>query len=236
MAVVDAETSCAAQSGGSFGREHREVPTPSGPNPPPDTLAFWAWKAVVRSHPHLWRWAALLGHLMHSVLPTAGWLPGRNSTNTRPVARDHVQATVVGNQLVVVGGRDGGSASFLTTTRTEVCVYNFSTRKWRTLSVRLSAGRGGAGVATLANRYVVVSGGEVASGVVPTTEVLDMRTGRWLPQSAVGGSVTPRHGTQATTCGRGVYMAAGAATPGGSKELSTAEVLTLNGETPGTCG
>lgn len=181
------------------------------------------------------------GHGAHAT--TLAWFDSYNPTTRRwsvlpdaPVARDHVQATVVGNQLVVVGGRDGGSASFLTTTRTEVCVYNFSTRKWRTLSVRLSAGRGGAGVATLANRYVVVSGGEVASGVVPTTEVLDMRTGRWLPQSAVGGSVTPRHGTQATTCGRGVYMAAGAATPGGSKELSTAEVLTLNGETPGTCG
>ncbi|GAB0489150.1 hypothetical protein MMPV_000366 [Pyropia vietnamensis] len=152
-----------------------------------------------------------------------------------PVARDHVHATVVGDELVVVGGRNGGVADFFGATRTEVCVFNFSTRKWRTLRSRLAAGRGGAGVATIADRYVVVTGGEVKNGVVPTTEVLDMRTENWLPPSAVGRSVKARHGTQATTCGRGVYLAAGGGTRGGGQELNSAEVLTLNGMAPGTC-
>lgn len=152
-----------------------------------------------------------------------------------PVARDHVHATVVGNKLVVVGGRDGGVKEFWSATRKEVCVYSFATGKWRILKAQLAAGRGGAGVATLRDRYVVVSGGEVEGGVVPTTEVLDMRTEKWLPAGSVGRPVTPRHGTQATTCGRGVYMAAGAGTRGGGRELSSAEVLTLKGDTPGTC-
>jgi len=94
-----------------------------------------------------------------------------------PVARDHVHAAVVRGELVVAGGRDGGVADFWSATTTAVTVYNFASRRWRTLPVALRNGRGGAAVAAVANRYVVVTGGEVPGGVVPTTEVLDMQTG-----------------------------------------------------------
>ncbi|OSX69166.1 hypothetical protein BU14_1779s0002 [Porphyra umbilicalis] len=147
-----------------------------------------------------------------------------------PRVRDHVSAVVVGDEMVLAGGRDGGARSPFNAVVTEIDVYAFGSGAWRTLRSRLAVGRGAPVVGAIGGR-VVIAGGEGKGEVWPQTEVLDVAAdtiqtvaARMLP--GPGGS-QGRHATTGAVCNGVIYAAAGSGRQGGSPELSSMEAFSF---------
>ncbi|MFP4091516.1 MAG: Kelch repeat-containing protein [Cyclobacteriaceae bacterium] len=141
-----------------------------------------------------------------------------------PHQRDHVQAAVVDNKIVVAGGRTTSAATGQTLELTvpEVDVYDFETGKWTTLENDIPTMRAGTTSVVLDDQLIVI-GGESGSmeGAHPEVEALNLSSGEWtsLPTLLQG-----RHGTQAIVHDGKIYIAAGSANRGGGPELNDMEV------------
>jgi N-acetylneuraminic acid mutarotase len=143
-----------------------------------------------------------------------------------PQARDHFQAAVVGDQLLVAGGRRStqrtGHVADLTIP--EVDVYDFAKGAWKTLpaSGNIPTQRASCTAVTLGNQVLIIGGESTQKVAHNQTEAFDFRTGTWqtLPPLQTG-----RHGTQAVSLGDKIYIAAGIGNAGGGPELSSLEVL-----------
>ena len=175
---------------------------------------------------------------------TSGWVPWLDeydpATNEwkelpdAPRSRDHVQAAVANNQLVVAGGRRSGyMGQGLEATVVETDVYDFGSGKWRTLPSPggdIPTQRAGCTAVSVGNEIIVI-GGESGSQVPAHSEVeaLNISTGTWrsLPSLQRG-----RHGTQVILAGGGLHIAAGCGERGGSPELDSFEYYELPGENP----
>jgi N-acetylneuraminic acid mutarotase len=144
-----------------------------------------------------------------------------------PNARDHFQAAVVGDQLLVAGGRRSTARinRVLDITVPEVDIYDFKKGSWKTLPAaqNIPTQRAGCTAVTIGNQVVII-GGESASQKAAHnhTEAFDMKTNTWQTLPALQ---TGRHGTQAVVYNNKIYIAAGVGNAGGSPELSTMEVL-----------
>ncbi len=172
---------------------------------------------------------------------TSGWVPWFDvydpKTNTweelpnAPRARDHFQAALVGDQLVVAGGRRSGyQGQGFEATIAETDVFDFNTESWRTLpspAGDIPTQRAGCAATTVGNEVIVI-GGESGSQVAAHAEVeaLNIESGSWraLPRLERG-----RHGTQVTMVEDALYIAAGCGNRGGSPELNSLEKLRLEG-------
>jgi N-acetylneuraminic acid mutarotase len=172
---------------------------------------------------------------------TSGWVPWLDeydpATNAwkilpdAPHARDHLQAAVVNDQLVVTGGRKSGyEGQGLEATVAETDIYDFNTGKWRTLdspSGDIPTQRAGCTVVTVDNEIIVI-GGESGSQEPAHSEVeaLNIETGSWrsLPPLQRG-----RHGTQVLLSEGDLYIATGCGNRGGSPELDSFEKFELSG-------
>lgn len=153
--------------------------------------------------------------------------PATDTWTTLPDAphqRDHVQAVVADNKIVVAGGRTTSNATGQTLELTvpEVDVYDFATGEWSTLENDIPTMRAGTTSVVLGDKVIVI-GGE--SGAMEAAhhqvEALNINTGEWdsLPSLNRG-----RHGTQAIVYDDKIYIAAGSGNRGGGPELTSMEV------------
>ncbi len=143
-----------------------------------------------------------------------------------PRSRDHFHAAIVGDQLVLAGGRNTGLTSVFADTIEEVDVYDLTTNQWSTLAVTIPTERAGASSVAVGNEVWVI-GGESGSmsQAHAETEALDPVAGTWR---VVDDLVEDRHGTQAIVYQGRVFIAAGSGAQGGSPELSSMETLLLS--------
>ena len=141
-----------------------------------------------------------------------------------PHQRDHVQAAVVDNKIVVAGGRTTSAATgqTLELTRPEVDVYDMESSTWTTLDNDIPTERAGTTSVVYDGKLIVI-GGE--SGAMEAAhhqvEALNVESGEWtaLPSLNQG-----RHGTQAIVYDGKIYIAAGSGNRGGGPELTSLEV------------
>ena len=140
-----------------------------------------------------------------------------------PRPRDHFLAVVVGNRLVLAGGRATTQPNPFVGTIPEVDVYDFTTGTWSTAASPLPTERAGT-MAVPVGRYAVVVGGESGSQVAAHDEVdaFDAIAERWttLPPLVAG-----RHSGGIAVLDGVVHVASGSGNRGGSPELPTLEIL-----------
>lgn len=171
---------------------------------------------------------------------TSGWVPWFDvfdpATNTwhrlpdAPRARDHFQAVVTDNKLIVTGGRKSGyQGQGFEATIAETDIYDFNSESWTTLpspSGDIPTQRAGC-TAVVNDGEVIIIGGESGSQVAAHNEVeaLNVSNGNWrsLPSLKQG-----RHGTQVIMSNGDLYIAAGCGNRGGSPELNSLEFFDLN--------
>lgn len=144
-----------------------------------------------------------------------------------PRARDHVAVGVIGEKLVVAGGRRSRAKTkeVMTLTESNVDVFDFTTKKW-TIAPKeghIPTLRAGSS-AVVYNGKLVVIGGE-SGAQVPAhneAEAFDPETMSWtsLPKMNTG-----RHGTGAGVINGKIYTAAGSKNRGGGPELNSVEVF-----------
>ncbi len=148
--------------------------------------------------------------------PATGiWTPLTDAPNSR----DHFHATVVGNELYVVGGRlSGGPGGVFAPLIADVDVYNFNTNSWSTLPVgsNLPTPRAASGTVTFQGN-VVVMGGEGGGQAYANTDALDPSTGNW---TALDDLNNARHGTQAIVSGSGIWITSGSPMQGGGMQTN----------------
>lgn len=171
------------------------------------------------------------GHGPHAT--AVGWLDVFNPETgewtalrdqSAPHARDHFQAAVVDDRLVVVGGRDSGVEGFIDSTLAAVDVYDFETQTWSTWDdAPLPTERAGCTVAVRDNE-VIITGGEGFGQTWGETEALNMETREW---QSLGSLNQPRHGTQMFLYDGQFYIAAGSGDQGGGPELTSMETYTF---------
>lgn len=156
-----------------------------------------------------------------------------------PRKRDHTHGVVVGDLLILMGGRDGGAdGDFFSAVVNEVDIYQFRTGEWTTANETLKYGRGAPVIGAISGG-VVIAGGEGTAegqedGVFPSTELFDVERQRFVD---VGQSnmVAPRHGSQGIVCNGALYVTAGAHSKGGVYEINSTEVFTFDGGAPRPC-
>ena len=143
-----------------------------------------------------------------------------------PRPRDHFQAAVVGDRVVVAGGRrtTQRTGHVLDLTVPEVDTYDFKTNAWKTLpaSGNLPTQRAGCTAVALDGRVIVIGGESPQKLAHNQTEALDLGSNTWQTLPALQ---TGRHGTQAVVHGKRVFIAAGSANQGGGPEINSLEVL-----------
>jgi hypothetical protein len=140
-----------------------------------------------------------------------------------PRARDHFMAVVVGNKLVLAGGRRTTLPNPFTNTVPEVDVYDFGAGTWSTLPASIPTRRAGT-MAVGVGRHLVVAGGEsdTQAPAHPQVEALDVLTGEWLTLPPL---VEGRHSGGIGVADGRVYVVSGSGFAGGAPELDTVEVL-----------
>lgn len=151
-----------------------------------------------------------------------------------PRARDHFLASVVGNRLVVAGGRTTDLPNPFDGTIPEVDVYDFTSGTWTTLTENIPTERAGT-MAVPMGRHVVVIGGESNSQIPAHREVeaLDVLQESWtsLPDLIQG-----RHsGGIAAMDGR-IFVVSGSGNQGGNPELGSVELLAASDVLEGLVG
>jgi N-acetylneuraminic acid mutarotase len=141
-----------------------------------------------------------------------------------PHIRDHSQATVVGDKLYAVGGRNtslhdaDNFMSFFDKVVLEVDCYDFKTGKWTTLNARLPMGSGGGTLVNFNNKLYYM-GGERATATTPNRPQKDVycldpaNPQKWMPVANLN---LARNGTSATVLNGKIYLAGGSGGgPGG---------------------
>ena len=140
-----------------------------------------------------------------------------------PRARDHFLASVVGNRLVLAGGRTTTQPNPFVGTIPEVDVYDFTSGVWKTLDADIPTERAGTMNVSI-GRHVVVIGGE-SNSMLPAhgeVEALDVYAEQWRTLPSL---VTPRHSGGIGVLNGCTIVASGAGNQGGTPELPTAEML-----------
>lgn len=147
---------------------------------------------------------------------SSGWVkwldvydPANNSWQQlpdAPHARDHFHASLVGDKIVVAGGRRSGADGVFNATVGEVDVYDISDNSWSTIAT-IPTQRAGTSVATIGNEVLVI-GGESGSQFAAHDEVqaLNITNGSWRSLDPLNQG---RHGFQAAVFNNAIYVAGG---------------------------
>jgi len=143
-----------------------------------------------------------------------------------PIARDHFQAVVIGNQLVVAGGRQTDIPNPFDKTVAETNIYNFDTGEWRQ-GAPIPTQRAGA-IAVGIGTEVVVAGGEAMgqNTARDVVEAYDLATDSWRTLKPMQEG---RHSGAGSVIGNRLHMVAGSGGVGGAPELTSHESLSLVG-------
>lgn len=139
-----------------------------------------------------------------------------------PRTRDHFQAVLAGDKMVLVAGRlSNAPENSFNLTIPEVDVFDFGTNSWSTLDTNLPTQRAG-NMAVFYEGEVLVVGGESSSQIVAHSEVeaLNVENGSWriLPSLQRG-----RHGSGVFEFNGKLYTASGSGNRGGEPELFSLE-------------
>lgn len=169
------------------------------------------------------------GHGPHAT--AVGWLdrfdPETGEWEVLPPAprgRDHFQAAVVDGRIYAAGGRTSDIEGFIDSTIAEVDVFDLETETWSTLpDASIPTERAGTPTAAVGD-YVVVTGGEGFGETWAETEALNTATGEW---ELVGMLDQQRHGTQMFYYDGRLWIAGGAASQGGGRELVDLETFEM---------
>lgn len=146
-----------------------------------------------------------------------------------PHSRDHFQGAVVGNKLVVAGGRRSSAKTneVFTLTESAVDVFDFKKNIWTTLPEADSIPTARAGcTAIVAGHLVGVIGGESGKQATAHQELewFNTKTMHWQRGAMLN---VGRHGTQAAVWKNNIIVGAGSAKRGGGPELADVEMIPL---------
>ncbi len=141
-----------------------------------------------------------------------------------PTARDHFQAVLVGNELVVTGGRQTALPNPFKNTVAETNIYNFSTGLWR-VGASIPTQRAGSPTVGVGNE-VIVLGGEAAghNTAFDTVEAYDVNLNEWRTLQPM---MEGRHSGASGILGNRLHMISGSAGIGGAPEITSHESLLL---------
>ncbi len=143
-----------------------------------------------------------------------------------PRVRDHFPATLVGNRIYVVGGRntsvhtESDHAAFFNATIREVDYYDFEKQEWFLLDSPLPVGAAAGGLSNLDGKLIYSGGESYQKSAHAETQIFDFRSGEWSHGAPMQQG---RHGSQAITHEGVIYIAAGSGGRGGGPELSSIE-------------
>ncbi len=142
-----------------------------------------------------------------------------------PTKRDHFSAAVVGNKLVVAGGRQTDHPTTFANLVSQVDIYNFSTGTW-TSGAPIPTQRAGA-MAVSYGEEIIVIGGEASQGVaaLKTVEAYNVTTNKWRTLNSLR---TARHSGGAAIVGNAIHVVSGNTTTGGGNETQSHEKLNLD--------
>lgn len=135
-----------------------------------------------------------------------------------PRARDHFQAALIGNELVLAGGRRSGEGgSVFAPVVGEVDIFDFESEKWETLPEGIPTARAGTMSAVIGKEVWVIGGESARDDAHPEVEILDIVSKKWRngPFLDVG-----RHATQPIFHKGDLYLGAGSVTRGGTETTS----------------
>ncbi|MGJ8723182.1 MAG: Kelch repeat-containing protein [Roseibacillus sp.] len=161
----------------------------------------------------------------------SGWVPWFDEYNftsdtwrrlpDAPRARDHFQAVMVGDQLVLAGGRRSGEGgSVFKPVIREVDVFDFSTGAWRTLASPagdIPTPRAGTSALLVSGKVVVIGGESGRREAHVEVEALDLESETWASWVDLAQG---RHATQPVLRDGRVYLQAGSVTRGGTETSS----------------
>ncbi len=143
-----------------------------------------------------------------------------------PRSRDHFHAGLVGDKIVVAGGRNSGRSGIFNYTIGEVDIYDIPTNSWSTATESLPSERAGTAAAVLGNELLIIGGESGRTEAFAATEAFNVTTGAWR---TLGSLNRERHGVQAITNNGVVYIAAGSGERGGNPELDSLEAFNYDG-------
>ncbi|MFC7339157.1 Kelch repeat-containing protein [Haloferula chungangensis] len=155
----------------------------------------------------------------------SGWVPWFDeydfSTKTwtrlpdAPRGRDHFQAVLIDEQLILAGGRRSGEGgSVFAPVIKEVDVFDFKSNTWKTLDQPIPTPRAGTSSLALGNESLVIGGESARKEAHIEVDALDPKTGNWRSLPALPGG---RHATQPILYKGRIYLQAGSVTRGGTE-------------------
>ncbi|WP_242015683.1 malectin domain-containing carbohydrate-binding protein, partial [Robertkochia marina] len=138
-----------------------------------------------------------------------------------PHARDHFQATIHGNNLYAVSGRQsGGEGGLFAPLVSAMDIFNFETGEWLSNDPQLNIPTPRAAPITVnLNGKIIVAGGEVPdnNNALKITEIFDPELNLWTQGTELNHA---RHGTQAIVSGNSVYVTSGSPMKGGGSQTN----------------
>lgn len=143
-----------------------------------------------------------------------------------PRVRDHFPATLVGNRIYVVGGRntsvhtEDDHAAFFDATIQEVDYFDFEKQEWFLLRSPLPVGTAAGGLSNLNGKLIYAGGESYQKSAHQETQIFDIQSGEWSYGAPMRQG---RHGSQAVVHEGAIYIAAGSGGRGGGPELSSIE-------------
>jgi large repetitive protein len=180
------------------------------------------------------------GHETFLHARTLGWLDyydvDTNSWTTclpnAPNPRDHTGGALIVTKdndnrrlLCVAGGRDGGKRKFFNRVILPTDCFDLETNTW-SVQANIPQGRAGSSYGTTCDGKLIVAGGEGFGQAFDNVNVFDGATWSTWPSLQIA-----RHGSGlAVDCQcQQIYIASGAATQGGAKEIASVETFFPNG-------
>lgn len=139
-----------------------------------------------------------------------------------PDARDHATIAVVGDQLVVAGGRQSNYPNTFGNTVARTNVYDFAQQRWQT-AANIPTQRAGTMAVGLGSELVVIGGESLASSNAHNAvEAFDIYSRSWRRLNPLP---TPRHGGAAAVIHQSIHVVAGSKQRGGAPETDAHEIL-----------
>ncbi len=139
-----------------------------------------------------------------------------------PDARDHATIAVVGDQLVVAGGRRSNFPDTFGNTVGRTNVYDLKQQRWQT-AANIPTQRAGTMAVGVGSELIVIGGESLASNNAHNAvEAFDIFTGTWRRLNPLP---TPRHGGAAAVIDSQIHVVAGSMQLGGAPETNAHEIL-----------
>ena len=164
---------------------------------------------------------------------TVNWFdeydPATNTWKTlksAPNKRDHVSAVVIGDRLVVAGGRQSDHPNVHSNPVTDTDVYNFKTGQWETGHPDIPTPTAGAMVVQVGNEAVVI-GGEIGTSTMglSTVQAYNVVSRKWRRLKSLN---LGRHSGGAAVIANAIHVVSGNTTRGGGAETQSHEKLDLD--------